>query len=814
MRKLVNGIGWTIIWVGVLVLVGWQYDLSVLKSVLPGLIAMNPLSALCFIGIATTILIWPKSSQRVYFRLGVGLAVLVTLIAFLRLLGYLGVENKIDVILFKSKLLENRMAPNTAWCFFLLGCVQVLAYFGRVNRRYFADLLLLFVFSTSLLTIIGYAYKSTTFYGLGDYTPMALNTGICFCLSAFGIFLNNPTGNITYLFVRQDMGGRLLRRMAPFLIVVPIFLGWLRIQGREVGLYDVEVGTSLLVIQLIILLSVIAWNAAKSLSRTDRNLTQQNQILKSVLDSIGDGVVVTDAKGNFVSFNPAADHLTGVGLSNKSPGEWAETYGVFKPDMATPFPVEEFPLVKALQGIETNNCEQYLKNKQVEQGRFISVTGRPLRDIDGEIQGGVVVFRDVTAQKMHQIRLQEDNFLLEEKVAERMEQLKKTQDQIQHLQKMNAIGRLAGGVAHDFNNILGAIYMYCDLMSKNKDNVLVIADCVKEVRRAADRGADLVSQLLLFSRKQELTVGSIDLNRLILELLSMLRRLTDEHITLDTSLTTRLPEIQANAGQVEQIIINLIINGRDAMPNGGKILIETHLTHVDMIYSSSHLSIVPGNYVVLTVSDEGTGIEPEVLEHLFEPFFTTKPFGKGTGLGLSTVYGIVKAYSGTIEVESVVGQGSKFKIYFPVQKNQLIVDSEPVEVANRASGERMIVLVEDEKPLLKMYKEALEEHGYEVLSTGDSVEALDFLTTKKQKVDLLLSDLALPMLSGLELSKRAREVNPDVKVILMSGYFNDGVRKLCAQVHNLELLEKPFDQDTLISRVRQILSYDEASKVL
>jgi CheY-like chemotaxis protein len=355
-------------------------------------------------------------------------------------------------------------------------------------------------------------------------------------------------------------------------------------------------------------------------------------------------------------------------------------------------------------------------------------------------------------------------------------------------------------VAHDFNNILTAIMGYDDLLLQSLDASDPRRHLAEEVQRSAERAAALTRQLLAFSRKQVLQPRVIDLNVAVVDLEKMLRRLIGEDVTLQTLPAAPQARIKADLGQIEQVIMNLAVNARDAMPNGGSITIKTAETTFD----GSHAGCQPGPYVLLSVADTGTGMSEEVKAHLFEPFFTTKPAGQGTGLGLATTYGIVKQNGGHIEVSSTTGVGTTFSIYLP--RVEQAVDSPTVnpKLSGSPSGLETLLIVEDESAVRELSELVLRDLGYNVLAAPDGLEALR-LRPQAQGVDLLVTDIVMPGLGGNELAERLRSVRPDLKVLFTSGHTEDRTAAARCLETGTSFLQKPYRPDVLARKVREML---------
>lgn len=378
------------------------------------------------------------------------------------------------------------------------------------------------------------------------------------------------------------------------------------------------------------------------------------------------------------------------------------------------------------------------------------------------------------------------------------------EDQLRQSQKMEAVGRLAGGVAHDFNNLLTVISGYGDMIMRGLTPEDPLLGCIEEVLKAASRATSLTNQLLAFSRRQVIQPKILDLNILVANMDRMLRRVIGEHIELETVLMPGLGSVKADAGQLEQVIMNLAVNARDAMPEGGKLYIRTG--NVDVPHSSRlHADVRPGSYVRLTVADTGQGMDAEIMIHLFEPFYTSKATGKGTGLGLSTVYGIVKQSGGEIVVESEPGSGATFHIYLPRIIGVTDAAHPAKTVPAARAGTETILLVEDEPGVRQLVRDMLYRLGYTILEAGSGAEALRIFEQHHGVIDLLLTDVIMPQMSGRDLAQRLRSVQPSLKVLYMSGYTDDMLAHHGVLEPNVFLLPKPFAPDELGAKLREVL---------
>jgi len=391
--------------------------------------------------------------------------------------------------------------------------------------------------------------------------------------------------------------------------------------------------------------------------------------------------------------------------------------------------------------------------------------------------------------------------------------LQRTQEQLSHSQRLEAIGQLAGGIAHDFNNLLSVVLGYSGTIASDLPPDHPLQADVEEIRRAGERAAELTRQLLAFGRRQVLEPRVLDLNEVVVRVDRMIRRTIGDDIELVTMPGDPLWQVKVDPGQIEQVILNLVINARDAMPGGGTLTIETHNIAFDQDYADAHVGASAGPHVVLAVSDTGIGIPKDVQPRIFEPFFTTKEVGKGTGLGLATVFGIIKQSGGHIWFYSEVGRGTTFKLCFPRSTEPLATpDARPGPIVSAPRGHATILLVEDDPQLRAMARTILVRQGYQVLDAPDAAEALTLSARFSGEIALLLTDVVMPKMSGRELARALLETRPRTKVLYMSGYTDNAI------VHNGVLdpgvcfLQKPITPDTLAHKVHEVLAPRSAER--
>jgi PAS domain S-box-containing protein len=504
--------------------------------------------------------------------------------------------------------------------------------------------------------------------------------------------------------------------------------------------------------------------------RSHEALARGNRVLEQVLDSLPIGVWVLEGDGRLVFGNPAARAIWGgaryVGLDGLGEyrGWWAET--------GEPLAPGDWGAARAITKGETSLNEMVRIETFDGVEKTILGSAVPLRSLTGDVIGAIVLHQDITDQRKGE------------------EALRRSEAHLRHAQKMEAVGQLAGGIAHDFNNLLTGILSYTDLVLEElRAGDPVVAD-LEQIRHAGQRAAALTRQLLAFSRRQVLQPHVLSLNNSVTELDAMLRRLLGADVTLDTELDPGLWDVLADPGQLEQVLVNLIVNARDAMPNGGRVIVATANA---------------GSHVTLTVSDTGVGMDLATQARIFDPFFTTKEPGKGTGLGLSTVYGIVEQSGGYITVESAPAQGATFTIYLPRHTGPGEDTPAGAERRTLPAGTETLLLVEDETAVRASTRRLLERHGYTVIEARHGADALRIFEERTRRIDLVLTDLVMPEMGGRELVDRLRALHPGVKVLYMSGYSERAVTVNGVMPPRTGFVEKPFTVEQLVRGTRELL---------
>jgi len=490
--------------------------------------------------------------------------------------------------------------------------------------------------------------------------------------------------------------------------------------------------------------------------------SSQDAIIGKTLD----GIVTHWNKGAEKMYGYRADEIIGKGISILVPPD--------RPD--------EIPgILDRLRGGERVEYFETVRMTKSGQALNVSISVSPILDAEGQIVGASAIARDITLQR-------------------------RTEDQLRQAQKMEAIGRLAGGVAHDFNNILGIIVACSEFLRDHTEPGGESREYIDNLRGASDRGIALTRQLLAFSRRQSVRPEVLDVNQRLKEVTRLLRPLMGDDVQILVRPAPPSAIVEIDPGQLDQVVMNLAVNARDAMPQGGKLVIETAHQQFDEAFAAHHQSIPPGRYVMLAVSDNGSGMDAATLMRIFEPFFTTKEAGKGTGLGLATVYGIVKQAGGDIWVYSEPGRGTTFKIYLPSAEHRIGVShAEPSDLPPRRRPGTTVLLVEDDEMMRNLTRKTLESHGYNVLEAADGKAALNLLASRKDPVELTLTDVVMRGMSGPELVSRIQQSRPAMKVVYSSGYTAELLSERKPGNAPVVLLEKPFTRAALLKTLDQVL---------
>jgi PAS domain S-box-containing protein len=506
----------------------------------------------------------------------------------------------------------------------------------------------------------------------------------------------------------------------------------------------------------------------------ERMLRRNEKLIAAVLESASQGILAVDREGHLVLANARTSELFG-----------------YTREELTGQPVEML-LPEAVRVAHVQHRHDYLRHPRVRpMGVGLELSGRRKDGTEFPVEISLSY-------------VQTENGFFAIAFVTDITSRKQLEEQLLQSQKMEAVGRLAGGVAHDFNNMLTIISGYNRLLLNHLAPQDPQRGYAEEVLKAADRAAALTKQLLAFSRRQVMQPRVLNVNELLHETEKMLRRLLGEDIELTLMLQPSIGNVKADPGHIEQAIFNLAVNGRDAMPRGGRITIETASVDLDEAYVRTHLGVKPGRYIMIAVSDTGHGMSTETRRHIFEPFYTTKERGKGTGLGLATVYGIVKQSGGDIWVYSEPNKGTTFKLYFPEVIEPATAASAKTQVPN-AKGSETLLVVEDEPGVARLITNILRQEGYTVLEATDSLEALQVSAKYEGKIDLVLTDVVMPNMGGAQLAAELRRKRPEMKVVYMSGYTENAIVHHGVLDSGVEFLPKPFTIEGLLAKIRWIL---------
>ena len=494
--------------------------------------------------------------------------------------------------------------------------------------------------------------------------------------------------------------------------------------------------------------------------------------LTLAVEQTADSVIITDPTGIIQYVNPAFERMAGYSRA-EAMGKTPRLLKSGKQDRAL---YEQ--LWRTLRGGQV--WRGRLQNRRKDGGIYIcDVTITPTRNENGEIINFLGVQRDVTRELQ-------------------------MEEQYLQAQKMESIGRLAGGIAHDFNNIMTAVLGFGSMVLDQLPDNHPLRHAVEQIVSAGERATNLTRQLLTFSRKQMMEIRVLDINAVVNDMNQLLRRALGEDIELLLELNEDAGSVKADAGLLQQVVMNLAINARDAMPRGGRLTILTSQAVLDERFCRSRIDVKPGDYILLSVKDNGTGMPPEVLQHVFEPFFTTKPKGKGTGLGLATVYGIVRQCNGHVEIETAVNEGTEIKVWLP--RVEPISDTLHVELEDRVQrGSETILVVEDEPIVRDLTIRILKSLGYRVLDAGHGREALELIAKYTQPIHLVLTDVVMPQMGGPELAEKLAELKPTIKILFTSGFTESAVMERGVALGKLQLVQKPYTREILAQRIRQIL---------
>ncbi len=907
--RLAAGLGLYAFAAGLLSFIGWVADIRRLTS-WGGGISMQPNTALAATAAGAALVLLTRGRRR---PLAIAFALIAGLIGLATVFEHVSrVDLGIDRLLTFGRpwadigtVAPGRMGPPASISWSLLG-IGLLAAVGGSRRRQSAAALGLATVSIAALSLIGYIFGADPLYSVAPLTGIALQTSTIIVAVSLGLVAALPDCQPMRILLEPSGAGLLARRALPFIVIVPVVLGLLRVRGQEAGLYDTGMGAALLVLGLIIMTSAGLWWCVAAVSRHEHALEEANLAIREneerfrrLADAMPQIVYVTNANGQLTFINQQWKNYTG---RQKAAAEDI-AHCVHPDDM--PMLVEawerarnsgedyaaEFRLRSASEGTYRWFLTRSVAIKD-EQGRIVQwygtstdihdqkqaeaalreseqrfrafadaapailwVTGpdgsctfhsRGWYEFTGQTEAEALGFgwldavhledRDGSRASLLAATARQVPFTLEHRVCGAdgeyrwaisagrprfgasgefvgysasvidIHDRKRAEEQLRQGAKMEAIGRLAGGIAHDFNNQLNAVSGFAEFAARDPGLGARARQDLQEAIKATERMADLTRQLLAFSRQQVLQPETLQLNAAVMDSLPLLQRLIGSNIEMSMELSAEPTWIRVDSAQLLQVLMNLTINARDAMPQGGRLRIGTGRLEVTgrELKGRGEAAVHPGMYVLLSVADTGTGIPPEDLSHIFEPFFTTKEVGQGTGLGLATVHGIVTQSQGHIRVESRPGEGSTFTVLFPAALGLTEAPETRTSRRELVPGPARLLVVDDEGAVRALMSRTLEAEGYEVIQARNGREALEWLA--QNSVDVVLTDVIMPNLGGRELGERLAADFPDVPVIWMSGYPRDTVLSDTSPTGSPPFLQKPIPLDVLVRTVESVLA--------
>ncbi len=796
-----------VLFVAVLVFVGWTLNIEILRSVIPGLTAMNPGgTAMAFLlaGGSLWCLTGAQRSMRTT-RMAWGLAAAVVVLALLRLMLYsFGLDWGPDQWLFRTKLdmyqPPNRMAPNTALGLLLVGLALLLLDVETRRGHRPAEWLSLAAALLSLFTLVGYAYNTAVLIGIRAYIPMALNSAATLAVLAIGILLARPDRGLMAVASHSESGGTMARRLLPASILAPGVFAWLATAGQRVGFFEPAFGISLFVVSTIVLFSSLIWWNARSLNRIDtersrvqKELQRNAAILKSVLNSMGDGVVVADRDGRFLIFNPVAERILGLGATDAPPAEWTSRYGLFSPESGEPLKIEEIPLVRAIRGESTDQEELLIKSPRLPDGVHISVTGRPLKGDEG-IEGGVVVFQDTTQRR---------------RAAEAIRRARDEADAANRA-KSEFLANMSHEIRTPMNAVIGMTELVLDSELSEVQRMYL-----KIVKDSAESLLSLINDILDFSKieagKLELDQTPFALREVLGDTMKTLSvRARGKDLELACHVAPEVPDfLVGDLHRLRQVVTNLVGNALKFTEHG-EVVLEVMPEEVSDDQVVLHV----------TVRDTGIGIPADKLHILFNAFSqvdasTTRRYG-GTGLGLAITARLVPLMNGRTWVESELGKGSTFHFTARFARDH----SPP---ALPATSERLknlrVLIVDDNATNRLILQEMLTAGGMRSLgfaSAEAALEALERATEGNEPFDIVLSDVHMPDVDGFELTARIRQdgrFHGTVIMMLSSGSGPGDVarsRELGAAAH----LMKPIKSSELFAAIAAVMGTADSHEIL
>jgi PAS domain S-box-containing protein len=769
--------GFLAVFGSLLVLSGWILGLSTLKSIFPGSPKMSPVTAMGFLlGGCSLCCIVLANGKNYLLRASQICAVVVVSFGLLKLCDYIfGWNLNFDLLGFHESQpvsSSTRMSPATALDFLLLGCALLLAGGNR----------LIGIFQILVLPAVLIGWMGFSRYLFGGEMPlpfakMAIHTALLFIILSAGVFCTRTDGGLMALLVSGSAGGLAARRLFPSVLFVVFALNWFESWLDRNSWFSQGAKSALFTLNDIVVFSALVWFNAALLHRADmkRGRAEESRAqLADIVESSDDAIIGKTLDGVITSWNRGAEKIFGYS-AKEAIGQ--PMLMLFPPERVN----EERDILTHIALDENVENFETVRIRKDKKQIHISATISPVKDSSGKIVGASKIAHDITARR-------------------------KLEEQFRQSQKMEGIGQLAGGVAHDFNNILAIIEMQSGLLKGSGGLSAEQSEFADEISITVQRAAALTRQLLLFSRREVFQPRDMDLNESVANTTKMLKRILGENVQIQIKLSSQPMFIHADASMMDQILLNLVVNARDAMPNGGQLIIETSGVEFDEFAVTQSPQARVGSFVRLNVSDSGCGIPPEILPKIFEPFFTTKDVGKGTGLGLATVFGIVQQHQGWINVYSEVNHGTTFRVYLPRLGKNGSAKTSPSVLTTTSGGNETILLVEDDPSLRASVRKALSQLGYRILEAPTGVKALEVWKQNSGEIRLLLTDLVMPdKMTGKDLAQRILQENPGLKVIYMSGYSAEVVGKDFPLKEGVNFLTKPFQASKLAQTIRDSL---------
>lgn len=745
-------------------LAGWLLDTPALQSWRPGGATLKPETAVAFLLLAAALVL--RTTPRAGADAAAGAA---SLIGFLALAEHLRAA---DVLPGDA---EYRMAPATAFAMLLSG-LSLIGARSRAPRVACAGSII--VSLIGILTLAGHLSNPHSLHAVWPFSSVSIPTAVVLIATSLGVVLTAPEVGCGAILTSRGAAGSLARRFLPAAVVVPLGLGLIERLGRDAGWYETDFGHALMVVAVIVSLSGLLLTSASRVSTEEAaRLRAEDEVLRNEQRLVLAQNV--SAVGSWELTRPHGQDQTAESIWFSA--EFMRILG-FDPALtpASPelimqrvHPDDRARVIEEIRGITESDREREYEHRIVWPDgnvRFVHVRGQRFPAGDGTPERIVGTAQDVTNRRYLEMQLIE-------------------------ARKLESIGRLAGGVAHDFNNLLTVINGYAEIGSRDSKVPGPERDWFREIARAGSRAADLTRQLLTFSRRQVVRVGRVDLNEVVKSAEPTLRQLITEDVQFTLTLSPAACPVTADSIQLHQVLMNLVVNARDAIRYGGTIVVEVR---------RDEPGDSPRASAVLSVSDNGTGMSEETQQRIFDPFFTTKSPGKGTGLGLATVYGAVQQLGGSISVRSELNRGSTFEIVLPITTEA--AEEEPALRPRAAPGTGVILVVEDEADVRRLLEHLLSEAGYSVIAATDPDDALRKSARLQGPIDLVLSDVVMPRMSGPELASRIRQFRPLVGVTFMSAYAEDVIGGRGLDLRGAPLVAKPFSAAALIEGVEKGLA--------